>query len=167
MTESRVAPPVESGASPSEERDALDAPFEIRRRVWLFVLLLVVSWALAGAYGWVALDRQQPAWWAATAGLGLIGLIFVRMLLHVRTPLLVADLHGVRMLSGSGWVGFLWREMGEIAVERRRGLRQGPVVRVRGMEQHDDLTVSLGLGTNVSAPRAEIELARRRNAASY
>lgn len=167
MTESPVAPHAESGDPHSEDLEALGAPFEIRRRVWLFVLLLLVSWALAGAYGWMAYDRQEPYLWAVVAVLALIGMVFVRMLLQIRTPLLVADLHGVRMLSRSGWVGFLWREMGEIAVERRRGFWRGPVVRVRGTEQQGDLVVSLGLATNVSAPRAEIELARRRNAASY
>lgn len=147
--------------------ETMGVPFEIRRRVWLFALLLVISWALAVAYGWLAYDREQLYLWPVAAGMAMIGLAFVRMMLQIRTPLLVADLHGVRMLSRSGWVGFLWREMGQITVERRRGLRRGPQVRVRGIEDDGDLTVSLGLATNVSAPRAEIELARRRDAASY
>jgi hypothetical protein len=147
--------------------ETMGVPFEIRRRVWLFALLLVISWALAVAYGWLAYDREQLYLWPVAAGMAMIGLAFVRMMLQIRTPLLVADLHGVRMLSRSGWVGFLWREMGQITVERRRGLWRGPQVRVRGIEDDGDLTVSLGLATNVSAPRAEIELARRRDAASY
>ncbi len=147
--------------------EGLDEPFEIRRRIWLFALLLVVSWALAGGYGWLAHDRDEPYLWGVSGFLALVGLVFARMLRQLRTPLLVADLHGVRMLGPSGWVGFLWREMGDIAVERRRGVRHGPRVRVRGIEDDQDLTVSLGLATNASAPRAEIELARRRNAASY
>lgn len=148
-------------------RPDLAEPFEIRRRVWLFALLLLVSWGLAGGYGWLAYDREMPYLWGVTGALVLIGLVFTRMLRQVRMPLLVADLHGVRLLSPTGWVGFLWREMGDIGVEPRRGLRQGPRVRVRGVEDDRVLTVPLGLATNVSAPRAEVELARRREAASY
>ena len=165
MTESTPTPSPDAGAN-HVDLDGLDEPFEIRRRIWLFLLVLLVSWALAGAYGWLGYDRDEPYLWGVTGGLIVIGLVFARMLRQVRTPLLVADLHGVRMLSPSGWVGFLWREMGDIAVERR-SLRHGPRVRVRGLEDDRDLTVPLGLATNVSAPRAEIELARRREAASY
>lgn len=165
MTELPASPAADAGAD-SGEQDGLDEPFEIRRRIWLFLLLLLLSWSLAGAYGWLGHDREEPYLWGVAGVLAVIGLVFARMLRQVRTPLLVADLHGVRMLSSSGWVGFLWREMGDIAVERR-SLRHGPRVRVRGVEDDRDLTVALGLATRVSAPRAEIELARRREAASY
>lgn len=145
-------------------------PFEIYRRSWLFALLVVLGWGLAGAYAWYALERADnrllPWLWVVVGVLGLIGLAFAWTLRQVRTPVFVADLHGVRMLGDTGWVGFLWREMGEVSIDRRRLLR-GPQVRVRGGEDGDDHTISLGLATNVSAPRAEIELARRREAASY
>jgi hypothetical protein len=145
-------------------------PFEIHRRSWLFVVLVVLAWGVAGAYAWYALERAdpqlQPWLWGVVGVLALVGLSFAWMLRQVRTPVFVADLHGVRMLGETGWVGFLWREMGEVSIDRRRLLR-GPQVRVRGGDDADDHTISLGLATNVSAPRAEIELARRRDAASY
>ncbi|MGA8850298.1 MAG: hypothetical protein WB508_01140 [Aeromicrobium sp.] len=165
MTESPRTSSPDEGAR-SIDHDGLDEPFEIRRRVWLFIVVMMASWALAGAYGWLGYDREEPYLWGVAGGLFLIGLVFARMLRQVRTPLLVADLHGVRMLGPAGWVGFLWREMGDITVERR-SLRHGPRVRVRGLEDRRDLTVPVGLATNVSAPRTEIELARRREAASY
>lgn len=145
----------------------LSEPFEIRRRGWLFAVLLLASWSLAGGYGWLAHDRDEPYLWAVTVVLGLLGLAFAWQLRAVRTPLLVADLHGVRLLSRTGWVGFLWREMGDIEVEPRRGLRGTAHVRVRGVDDDREHTVPLGLATTVSAPQAEIELARRRDAASY
>lgn len=164
MTESPV-PGAGTASGPAAD-PSLAEPFEIRRRVWLFVVLLIAAWGLAGAYGWLAHDRDEPWLWGVAGLLIVIGLVFARSLRQVRTPLLVADLHGVRLLGPRGWVGFLWREMGDIGVARRRGLR-GPFLRVRGAEDDRELTVPLGLGTTPSAPRAEVELARRREAASY
>lgn len=145
-------------------------PFEIRRRTWLYALVVLVAWSLAGGFAWIALDQTryapQPWVWGACGVLVALGLAFVWMLRQVRTPLFVADLHGVRLLGDDGWVGFLWREMGDVRVEPRRLLR-GPRVRVRGQGDDREHSISLGFATNVSAPRAEIELARRRAAASY
>ncbi|MGJ9422703.1 hypothetical protein [Aeromicrobium sp. CF3.5] len=145
-------------------------PFEIRRRSWLYGLVGLTAWALAGGFGWIALERPQYAplpWvWGACGVLVAIGLVFAWMLRQVRTPLFVADLHGVRLLGENGWVGFLWREMGDVAVDPRRLLR-GPRVRVRGQGDDREHSITLGFATNVSAPQAEIELARRRAAASY
>lgn len=145
-------------------------PFEIRRRSWLYGLVVLVAWSLAGGFAWIALDRSQdvpqPWVWGASGVLLAIGLAFVWMLRQVRTPLFVADLHGVRLLGENGWVGFLWREMGDVCVDPRRLLR-GPRVRVRGQGDDREHSITLGFATNVSAPQAEIELARRRAAASY
>ncbi len=159
---------------PREDAMLLDVgaaqPFEIRRRSWLYALVVLLAWALAAGFAWIALDRPgyapQPWLWTACGVLVAIGLAFTWMLRQVRTPLFVADLHGVRLLGENGWVGFLWREMGDVRVESRRLLR-GPRVSVRGQDDDREHSITLGVATNVSAPRAEIELARRRAAASY
>ena len=142
-------------------------PFEIRRRTSLYVLLAVVCFGLAAGYGWLAYDRDKPLLWVLTGALGLLGLIHLRGLRDARTPLFVADDHGVRMKAREGWVGLLWSEMGEIRVERRIGLRFDPRVKVVSRDGTKFYTSPLGLATNVSPGEAEVQLARRRSAAAY
>ena len=142
-------------------------PFEIRRRTGLYLLLTAVCFGLAAGYGWLAYDRDKPLLWVLTGALGLLGLIHLRGLRDARTPLFVADDHGVRMKAREGWVGLLWSEMGEIRVERRIGLRYDPRVKVVSRDGTKFYTSPLGLATNVSPGEAEVQLARRRSAAAY
>jgi hypothetical protein len=102
-----------------------------------------------------------------TGALALLGLLNLRGLRDARTPLFVADDHGVRMKAREGWVGLLWSEMGEIRVERRIGLRYDPRVKVVSRDGTKFYTSPLGLATNVSPGEAEVQLARRRSAAAY
>ena len=142
-------------------------PFEIRRRIGLYVVLAVVCFAVAAGYGWLAYDREKSALWALTAVFTALGLMHVRGLRDARTPLFVADDHGVRMRAHEGWVGLLWSEMGEIKVERRIGVRYDPRVKVVSHDGTKFYTSPLGLATNVSPGEAEVQLARRRSAAAY
>jgi hypothetical protein len=142
-------------------------PFEIHRRIALYVVLAVACFAVAAAYGWLAYDREEPLLWLLTVGFGVLGLIHLRGLRDARTPLFVADNHGVRMRAHEGWVGLLWSEMGEIRVERRIGIRYDPRVKVVSRDGTKFYTSPLGLATNVSPGEAEVQLARRRSAAAY
>lgn len=142
-------------------------PFEIRRRTSLYALLGVLCLGLAGGFGWLAYDRGRPLLWAPVAVLVLIALMHLRGLRDARTPLFVADDHGVRMRAREGWVGLLWSEMGEIRVERRVGVRHDPRVKVVSSDGTKFYTSPLGLTTNVSPGEAEVQLARRRSAAAY
>lgn len=142
-------------------------PFEIRRRTGLYLLLAAVCLGLAAGYGWLAYDRDKPLLWVLAGALGLLGLVHLRGLRDARTPLFVADDHGVRMKAREGWVGLLWSEMGEIRVERRIGLRHDPRVKVVSRDGTKFYTSPLGLATNVSPGEAEVQLARRRSAAAY
>ncbi|AXT85201.1 hypothetical protein C6I20_08370 [Aeromicrobium sp. A1-2] len=141
--------------------------FEIRRRTGLYLLLAVICFALAAGFGWFAYDREEPLLYGSLAVLLLIGLNLLRGLRDARTPLFVADDHGVRMLAREGWVGLLWSEMGEIRVERRIGVRFDPRVKVVSNDGTKFYTAPLGLATNVSPGEAEVQLARRRSAAAY
>src|SRR5215207_8382866 len=89
-------------------------PFEIHRRIALYVVLAVACFAVAIGYAWLAYDREEPLLWVLTVAFGVLGLIHLRGLRDARTPLFVADNHGVRMRAHEGWVGLLWSEMGEI-----------------------------------------------------
>lgn len=141
--------------------------FEIRRRTGLYLLLAVASLGLSGGFAWMITDRDQPLY--AIPAVVLLGLAVnnLRGLRDARTPLFVADDHGVRLRSDTGWVGLLWSEMGEIKVERRAGLRHDPRIKVVSSDGQRFYTSPLGLATNVSPGEAEVQLAQRRPAAAY
>lgn len=142
-------------------------PFEIRRRTGLYLLLAAACFVVAAGYGWLAYDREKPLLWLFVAVFAVLAMIHLRGLRDARTPLFVADDHGVRMRAREGWVGLLWSEMGEIRVERRIGIRHDPRVKVVSRDGTKFYTSPLGLATNVSPGEAEVQLARRRSAAAY
>lgn len=141
--------------------------FEIHRRTSLYLLLAVLSFALAAGFGWLVSDRDEPLLAIPAVILLGLGLNNLRGLGDSRTPLFVADDHGVRLRAEQGWVGLLWSEMGEIKVERREGLRHDPRIKVVSVDGQRFYTSPLGLATNVSPGEAEVQLARRRSAAAY
>ena len=144
-----------------------DDAFEIRRRTGLYLLLVLLCLALAAGFGWVAYDREQPLLAVPAVVLVLIAGTHARGLRDARTPLFVADDHGVRLRSDHGWVGLLWSELGEIKVEPREGVRHDPRIKVVSTDGLRFYTSPLGIATNVSPGEAEIQLARRREAAAY
>ncbi|MEH3033879.1 MAG: hypothetical protein PGN07_07520 [Aeromicrobium erythreum] len=143
-----------------------DAPFEVRRRVWLHLLAAVVPIALAAGFAWFAYDRDDLVLWVPAGLLVLLGLTALSGLRDVRTPLFVADDHGVRMRDGRAWVGLLWSEMADVRVERRSG-RFDPRVKVISPDGLRIYTAQVGFTTTVTAQEAEEQLARRRGPAAY
>jgi hypothetical protein len=144
-----------------------DDAFEIRRRTGLYLVLVLLCLALAAGFGWTAYDRQEPLLALPVVVLVLVAGTLARGLRDARTPLFVADDHGVRLRSDHGWVGLLWSELGEIKVEPREGVRHDPRIKVVSTDGLRFYTSPLGLATNVSPGEAEIQLARRREAAAY
>jgi hypothetical protein len=147
---------------------ALNAlPFVILRRTGLYVGLTVATLLLAAAFGTVTVLREDWVLAIPTAVFVVLGLITLPGVGDARTPLFVADDHGVRMRHDHGWIGLLWSELGEIRVEPRVGLRHDARVKVIS---HDGLRIydaPVGFATNVSPAEAEVQLARRRAAAAY
>ncbi|MET0929841.1 MAG: hypothetical protein ABWX74_09995 [Aeromicrobium sp.] len=141
--------------------------YEIRRRASLYLLLAVLCLALAGGFGWFARDRDDPLLLIPVALLVVLAANCLRGLRDSRTPLFVADDHGVRLRADEGWVGLLWSEMGEIRVERREGVRHDPRIKVVSTDGQRFYTSPLGIATNASPGEAEVQLARRRAAAAY
>ena len=141
--------------------------FEIRRRTGLYALLALLSLAAAGGFGWFAYDRDQPLLAIPAVVFVALALNNLRGLRDSRTPLFVADDHGVRLRANEGWVGLLWSEMGEIRVEPREGVRHDPRIKVVSTDGLRFYTSPLGIATNVSPGEAEVQLARRRSAAAY
>ena len=151
--------------SPNAVLDAV--PFVILRRTSLYVGLTIATFLIAAGFGVLAFVRDE--WWLVfpAAVFTALGLITLPGVGDARTPLFVADDHGVRMRHESTWIGLLWSELGEIRVEPRVGLRHDARVKVIS---HDGLRIydaPVGFATNVSPAEAEIQLARRRAAAAY
>lgn len=144
-----------------------DEDFEIRRRTGLYLVMVLVCLAVAGGFGWLAGDRKEPWYVVPLVVLVVVAATYLRGLRDARTPLFVADDHGVRLRADKGWVGMLWGEVGEIKVERREGVRHDPRIKVVSSDGRRFYTSPVGLATNVSPAQAEIQLARRREAAAY
>lgn len=152
--------------APGSGDAASDEPFEIRRRIALFVLLGLAALGVAAGFAWLAWDRDDVLLWVPAAVLALLSLAVLQGVRDARTPLFVADAHGVRMRDGDGWVGLLWSEMADIRVEPREGLLDARV-KVVSPDGQKIYTAPLGLGTTVSAEEAEVQVARRRSPAPY
>ncbi|RYJ07075.1 MAG: hypothetical protein EON52_03110 [Actinomycetales bacterium] len=143
-----------------------DDPFEIHRRTWVYALFAIVPLLLAAGFAWFAYDRDDVVLWAPAAVLVLLGLIALPGISDGRTPLFVADGHGVRLRDGHQWVGLLWTELADVRVERREG-RHDPRVKVVSPAGERIFTAPLGFATSMSPAEAEVQLARRRPGAAY
>ncbi len=142
-------------------------PFVIVRRTSLYLALTIATSAIAASFGAMALVREQWWLWVPTVLFAVLALIIFPGIRDARTPLFVADDHGVRMRHEGSWIGLLWSELGEIRVEPRMGLRHDARVKVIS---HDGLRIysaPVGFATSVSPAEAEVQLARRRSAAAY
>ena len=142
-------------------------PFEIRRRATIYFGIGVIATVLGVAFGIRAYADKEPLLWILVAVLAVIAYIHLIAGVDARTPLFVADDQGVRLRDGHEWVGFLWQEMGDIRVERREGLTHDARVKVVSGDGHRIYTAPLGFATNASPAYAEMQLARRRQAAAY
>ena len=145
----------------------MSEPFEIHRRVGLYAALALLCLMVAAGFGWCAYDRAEPLWWIATGVFALLAVALLRGVVDPRTPLFVADDHGVRLQTDDGWIGLLWSEMGEIRVEPRTGLRYDARVKVISRDGRQVHSTPLGMATTADQERAASELARRRGPAAY
>ncbi len=149
-------------ALPDQHREPMDS-FEILRRRWVIIAATILPIVVAAGYAWLAYDRRDVVLAGVAGGLLLLGLAFVPALRDLRSPLLVADEHGVRFQGSQGWVGLLWSEITTIAITPHRGVI-GPRLRLTADHLSEAHTIPLGIVTSCSAGQAEIELAQRRDA---
>ncbi len=143
------------------------APFVILRRTGIYIGLTVASFLIAAGFATLAFFRDDWILVVPAAFFVALGLITLPGIGDARTPLFVADDHGVRMRHQNGWIGLLWSELGEIRVEPRVGLRHDARVKVISQDGLRIYDAPVGFATNVSPAEAEVQLARRRSAAAY
>ncbi|WP_240771474.1 helix-turn-helix domain-containing protein [Nocardioides sp. GY 10113] len=150
------AEPAEAEAT-EERPTAPTAPpptsIEVRRNVALAGVVGGLSAVLAVAFGVRALDGGTALDWASFGVLVLVVLAYGASLLDSRAPLMVVDVHGVRLRSGGRWQGIAWSEVDCLEhLPRRRVVRDGHLLVVA----HDDrqLVVPLTMATRLSGATA-------------
>ena len=141
-------------------------PFQIYRRWGLYLVTGIAAIGIAAAVAAAAALRGPDWLWVIAAPLLIIGLVALPGVADRKTPLLVADGHGVRLRDGADWVGLLWSEIAQIVVEPRAGVHD-PRVKVVTSDGRQVYSTPVGFTTDVSIADAEVELARRRAAAAY
>ena len=106
-------------------------PVEVRRNAGLAAL--VGAAASAVAIGYLARAAGTGSWldWTLFALMALVGISHLLAFVDARTPLLVADVHGVRIRLGHTWRGMPWGAIARVEHLPRRGfLRDGRLVLV-------------------------------------
>lgn len=109
---------------------------EVRRNGGLAAVVGALASGIAIAY--LARAVQTGGWvdWALAAGMGLLACVWLASFLDARTPLLVADVHGVRLRLGRTWRGLPWSAVHHVEHLPRRGLlRDGRLVVVARNEE--------------------------------
>lgn len=105
-----------------EARDRLQAApeiVEIRRNGGLSALIGLVSSGVAIAYLGRAASSGSIFDWVIFGVLALVGAGYLRSFLDARTPLLVADVQGVRLRLGREWRGLPWGALAEVEHQPR------------------------------------------------
>jgi hypothetical protein len=156
---------------------------EVRRNGGLMALVGAVAAAVAIAWLARASGSGAVVDWALTAVMATIAVGHLAAFVDSRTPLLVADVQGVRVRLGRTWRGLPWGALRSIEhTPRRSWLRDGRLVVVphttekllgeldaRGRRQASlatrmygaPLALPLGLTTRASQPDAELAAALR------
>jgi cytoskeleton protein RodZ len=120
--------PPTTGDARSEKPDV--PTVEVRRRASLAALVGIVAAGVATAYLTRAIDTGGAASWAVFGLMAVVAVAFLSALVDARTPLLVADDHGIRIRLGRSWAGLTWGSLLRVEVVPQHGLRDGRLVLV-------------------------------------
>jgi hypothetical protein len=103
----------------------------VRRNAGLAAAIGGLASAVAIAYLARATESGAALDWLLAVGLGLLGVGYLAAFVDARSPLLVADSHGVRIRLGRSWRGLPWGALQRVEHFPRRGpLRDGRLVMV-------------------------------------
>jgi cytoskeleton protein RodZ len=121
---------------------------EVRRRVPLAVALGLAGSGVAIAYLVRATTTGSALDWAICAVMAAVGGVQLLALLDARSPLLVADEHGLRVRRGRTWHGLPWSDVERIEHLKPRGPFRDGRLDVFGADSIE-WSVRLGLATSV------------------
>jgi hypothetical protein len=134
----------------STDTETTEAPslVEVRRRVPLAAALGLAGSGVAIAYLVRATSTGSPVDWALCAVMAVVGGMQLLALLDARSPLLVADEHGLRVRRGRTWHGLPWSDVERIEHLSPRGPFRDGRLDVLGADD-TQWSVRLGLATTV------------------
>lgn len=121
---------------------------EVRRRVPLAAALGLAGSGVAIAYLVRATSTGSVLDWAVCAVMAAVGGVQLLALLDARSPLLVADEHGLRVRRGRTWHGLPWSDVERIEHLKPRGPFRDGRLDVFGADG-TEWSVRLGLATSV------------------
>jgi len=102
---------------------------EVRRNAGVAAAVGALASAVAIAYLARAVQTGALLDWALVGTMGVLGIYWLATFLDARTPLLVADGHGIRLRLGRTWRGLPWSAVQRVEHTPRRGLlRDGRLV---------------------------------------
>lgn len=111
-------------------------PVEVRRNAGLMAVIGGAAAAVAIAYAARAASTGAILDWVLTGVLGVIAGLHLAAFVDSRTPLMVADSHGLRFRLGRTWRGLPWQSLRSVEHLPRRGaLRDGRLVVVPHSEE--------------------------------
>ncbi len=111
-------------------RDPEPAPFEVRGRPGIHVLISSIAGVTALAYLWRAIDGGSPILWLMVAVLVAVAVMHLLGRREAALPRLVADEHGVRVRQRSRWIGLPWVDIDRVEIAAMHGPLGATVVRL-------------------------------------
>jgi cytoskeleton protein RodZ len=111
-------------------REPEPAPFEVRGRPGIHILISSIAGVTALAYLWRAIDGGSPILWLMVAVLVAVAVMHLLGRREAALPRLVADEHGVRVRQRSRWIGLPWADIDRVEVAAMHGPLGATVVRL-------------------------------------
>jgi cytoskeleton protein RodZ len=139
-------------------RDPEPAPFEVRGRPGIHIVVSVVAGVTALAYLWRAIDGGSPILWLMVAVLVGVAVMHLLGRREAALPRLVADDHGVRVRQRSRWTGLPWTDIDRVEVAAMHGPLGATVVRLVPTNKG---TIEIRCGASYRASADDIVVALR------
>jgi cytoskeleton protein RodZ len=139
-------------------REPEPAPFEVRGRPGIHILISSIAGVTALAYLWRAIDGGSPILWLMVAVLVGVAVMHLLGRREAALPRLVADDHGVRVRQRSRWIGLPWDDIDRVEVAAMHGPLGATVVR---LIPTDDEPVEIRCGASTRLSPDDIVMALR------
>jgi helix-turn-helix protein len=138
---------------------------EVRRNARLLGAIGMPAAGVAVAYLDRALATGAVLDWALAAVMAVVSGAHLAGVVGARTPLMVADVHGVRIRTGRAWRGLTWGSLERVEHVPAGRVRDGRLVLVERHQDREPLVVPLGLSTTTSHRPEELTAALQELAA--